>query len=534
MSSFEALRLRPELLKACVRQGFSEPTPIQALVIPRVAEGRDVVVESQTGSGKTLAWGLPLLDREPLQTASPEVLVVVPTRELAEQSVEALRRASGTLARPVALLTGRGGLDRQKQALEAGAVFVVGTLGRLEEAIARSILKLDGIRTVVLDEVDELLKGGFSGQLAALLGSLPKVRQTLLFSATVPTEVEQVAKKFTRDAVRLRTSEAREHPAHLRHRVLFTNVAERVANLAGYLKADRPYQTIVFCGTRHETEEVKAALDEAGLEASFLHGELSPLKRRQLLDRFRTGDLPVLVASDLAARGLDLPGVDLIVNYSLPAGSAAYLHRAGRTGRAGREGTVLSLVIEQQHVAFERLKGTFAFESMAVSSNGKLYSHPARSQAERDQLVGQKPEKPPRGAARPFDPEVREGREGREGRPGREGREGREGRPPRTGGSTSTPRTGPSSRAGGKTGGRTPGAFGSKGSTRTAGRTAGKPERGAETSRDRVAGDRRTGGSKTGVPKRPGTPKAGGRSAKSSSPAGGRRPGASLKPRRPR
>lgn len=386
MSTFAALGLRPELVKGCQKQGFKTPTPIQAVVVPVVLKGSDAVVESQTGSGKTLAYGLPLLNREPLQTQFPETLVIAPTRELAEQIEAELRRTSIALPRRIALLTGGGGMDKQRAFLNEGATIAVGTIGRLEELIARSALRLDHVRTVVLDEVDELLRGGFSSNLAALLGSLPRERQTLLFSATVPTEVEAVAKKFTRNAARLRTSAAREHPAELTHRVLFTSVDDRIANLVGYLNAERPYQALIFCGTRNETEEVRSALDELGLEAEFLHGELSPVKRRKLLETFRSGDLPVLVASDLAARGLDLPGVDLIVNYSLPAGSAAYLHRAGRTGRAGRPGVVLSLVIEQQHTQYERLKETFTFEKMEISSRGKLFSHPQRTREERDRL----------------------------------------------------------------------------------------------------------------------------------------------------
>jgi len=393
MASFDALHLRPELVKACRRQGFTAPLPIQSLVVPLVKQGKDAVVEAMTGSGKTLAYALPLLDREPLQTARIEVLVVVPTRELAEQIADAFVTARGTLDRPVALLTGRGGMDKQRAELEAGATIAVGTLGRIEELLERKFLSVGHVRTLVLDEVDELINGGFGGNLAAVIKALPKARQTLLFSATVPTEVEKIARQFMRDAARLRLSVARETPAQLVHRVIHTAVEDRVANLVGYLEAAKPYQAVVFCGTRHETEEVKQALDELGLVADFLHGELSPLKRRQLVERFRSGDLPVLVASDLAARGLDLPGVDLVVNYSLPAGTAQYLHRAGRTGRAGKPGTVMSLVIGQQFDVFEKLKPSFTFESAEISTRGKLFTHPTRTQEERDRLFSKKPPK---------------------------------------------------------------------------------------------------------------------------------------------
>jgi ATP-dependent RNA helicase DeaD len=384
--TFEALKLRPEIVKACKKQGFSEATPIQELVVPVVAKGRDAIVEAKTGSGKTLAYGLPLLDREPNQTQFPEVLIIAPTRELAQQIEAELVRTAGALARPVVSLTGGGGMDRQKALLDEGAVFVVGTVGRIEELLERKMLRLDHVRTVVLDEVDELLRGGFAPNIKSLFSHVSHDRQTLLFSASIPTEVESFGKQFTRDPARLRTSAARELVAELKHQVLFTTVSGRIQDLGKFLKSERPFQALIFCGTKHETEEVREAISEAGLEAEFLHGDLSPNKRKQLLAKFRSGDLPVLIASDLAARGLDLPGVDLVVNYSLPQGTAQYQHRSGRTGRAGRAGIVLSLVIGQQHERFEKLKATFEFESVEVLANGGVVRHQMMSREDRDLL----------------------------------------------------------------------------------------------------------------------------------------------------
>jgi superfamily II DNA/RNA helicase len=177
--------------------------------------------------------------------------------------------------------------------------------------------------------------------------------------------------------------------------VLHTTVPGRIADLAAFLRAERPFQTLLFCGTRHETEEVQQAIAELGLEAEFLHGELSANRRRQLVERFRGGDLPVLVASDLAARGLDLPGVDLVVNYSLPPGVHEYLHRAGRTGRAGRPGTVVSMLIGQQHDRFEKLKAVFAFESVEVV-RGRVVVHKAKTREERDLEFRQLPRVKPK------------------------------------------------------------------------------------------------------------------------------------------
>ncbi len=389
----ESLKLRPELVAACRKQGFRDAMAIQELVVPVAMLGLDLVVEAKTGSGKTLAYGLPLLHAEPRQSALPEALVIAPTRELAEQIHAALVRTRGALERRIVLLTGRGGMDRQKAELEAGAAIAVGTMGRIEELVERDILRLGKLRALVLDEVDELLRGGFSRNLAALLERMPADRQTMLFSATVPHEVEQVAEKFMRKPRRLRLSAARELPAELSHRVLRTHVDARVADLRAFLEAERPYQTLVFCGTRHEVEGLQQALADLGLEAERLHGELSPLKRRQLMERFRSGELPILVASDLAARGLDLPGVDLVVNYSLPDGMPAYLHRAGRTGRAGRPGTVLSLLIEQQHGRFAKLQQALPFEGVEVR-RGRVVTRSLKTREQRDLEFRRLPSRP--------------------------------------------------------------------------------------------------------------------------------------------
>jgi ATP-dependent RNA helicase DeaD len=389
----EAMHLRPELVAACRKQGFKLATPVQAQVIPEVLQGRDLIVEAKTGSGKTLAYGLPLLQAEPLQTRSPEALVVTPTRELAEQVAASLARTAGTLPRRVVALTGRGGLKQQAAALAEGAQIVVGTMGRLEELLTRNLLAVDCVRTLVLDEVDELVQGGFSESLAGLLARLPPKHQTLLFSASIPQEVERLAKGFMHQPRRLQLTPARDVPSELSHQVLRTTVGRRLDDLGELLEVGRPYQALLFCGTRHEAEEVQEALTRGGLEAEFLHGELPATKRRKLLTRFRTGELPVLVATDLAARGLDLPGVELVVNYSLPETPVAYMHRAGRTGRAGKPGVVVTLLIEQQHARFEHLRETVPFEKVEVHGD-RLVVRPIKSREDRDLEFRQLPRRP--------------------------------------------------------------------------------------------------------------------------------------------
>lgn len=428
MTSLESMKLRPELLEGCRKQGFSTATPIQALVIPQVLQGRDVMVEAKTGSGKTLAYGLPLLHAEPTQLLFPEALVLTPTRELAVQVQEALLRTAGTLPRSVVALTGGGGLDRQAAALKAGAQIAVGTMGRVEELLKRGHLRLDHVKTLVLDEVDELMQGGFSGNLAALLKQLKGRRQTLLFSATVSQDVERVAKQFMRDPARLQLSAGRDRPTEITHRILRTTVKSRIPDLVDFLRLERPYQLLLFCGTRHEAEEVQEALTEHGVEARFLHGELSPIKRRKLVQTFREGNLPVLVATDLAARGLDLPGVDLVVNYSLPEGPSAYLHRAGRTGRAGKTGVVVTLLIEQQQGRFENLKKTVDFQKVEVHGS-QLVVRPLKSREDRDLEFRRLPRKPAPSelplVKAPERPRQRPAKGGRKAAPKRTSRPGR-------------------------------------------------------------------------------------------------------------
>lgn len=382
-TALDSMHLRQELVAACRKQGFRNATAIQALVIPAVMQGRDLIVEAKTGSGKTLAYGLPLLHAAPSQTQFPEALVLTPTRELATQVHAALTLTAGALDRRVVALTGRGGLGRQDAALVAGASIVVATMGRLEDLVARGRLQLDHVRTLVLDEVDELLKGGFSESLTALLKKLTARRQTLLFSATIPQDVERAARQFMKAPERLQLGAARELPVELSHQVLRTNVRTRLADLGELLRVARPYQMLLFCGTRHEAEEVQEALSAMGHEAEFLHGELSAVKRRKLIERFRVGELPVLVATDLVARGLDLPGVELVVNYSLPEGPAPYLHRAGRTGRAGKPGVVVTLLIEQQQGRFEKLRQTVEFQKVEIHGD-RLVVRPIKSREDRD------------------------------------------------------------------------------------------------------------------------------------------------------
>lgn len=341
--TFESLNLAPELLAGLRRKGFKEPTPIQALVIPEVPLGRDLIVQAQTGSGKTLAFGLPLLQREPVDERAPSVLIVSPTRELAKQIRAELTSVSGTMPRRIVVASGGESLDKQIDQLKRGAHILVGTPGRLIDLMERGALNLKHVQVLVLDEADEILAKGFEQDLAKLVERMPQVQQTLLFSATMPAAVQRLADATLRKPQRIKVAAAPQTPAELDHYLLEVADDTQVEALSAWLKKERPFMTLVFCRTRAETEWLADELGKRGFTNEFLSGELSQAKRTRILEQFRTGDLPLLIATDLAARGIDVPGVTHVVNFSVPSTLETYVHRTGRTGRAGRKGIALTI-----------------------------------------------------------------------------------------------------------------------------------------------------------------------------------------------
>jgi len=364
-AGFAGLALRPELLQALTSLGYEEPTPIQREAIPPLLEGHDLVGQAATGTGKTAAFALPVLQdlARSAGGAGPTALVLVPTRELAEQVSQAVHRYGRDLGVRVLPVYGGQPIGRQLQALQRGVDVVVGTPGRVLDHINRATLQLSAVRTVVLDEADEMLDMGFAEDIEAILAETPGDRQTVLFSATMPPRIDAIARRHLRDPVRIRmgreASAAGEVPL-VRQSAYVVTRAHKPAALARVLDVEAPPAAIVFCRTREEVDQVTETLNGRGYRAEALHGGMSQDQRDRVMGRLRGGSTELLVATDVAARGLDVEQLTHVVNYNVPSAPESYVHRIGRVGRAGREGVAITLAEPREHrmlKAIERLTG---------------------------------------------------------------------------------------------------------------------------------------------------------------------------------
>jgi len=354
-SAFAELGLDAALLDALSELGYEEPTPVQLQAIPPLLEGRDVLAEAPTGTGKTAAFALPVLQRIPIgdgRAGYPSALVLVPTRELAMQVAQAVHRyGRGSGARVLPVYGGQS-IHHQLQGLRRGVDVVVATPGRAVDHLKRGTLKLDDVRVAVLDEADEMLDMGFAEDLELILGSAPSERQTALFSATISTTIARLAKRHLRDPVRVtvaRVPSSEAAPSAVRQVAYVVHRGYKLAALSRLLDVEQDPSALVFARTRHEVDQLADALSGRGYDAGALHGGLSQEQRDRIMGRFRDGTLDVLVATDVAARGLDIPHVSHVVNYDVPSAPEAYVHRIGRTGRAGREGVAVTLVEPREH-----------------------------------------------------------------------------------------------------------------------------------------------------------------------------------------
>ncbi|MEU1840100.1 DEAD/DEAH box helicase [Micromonospora chersina] len=354
--TFAATGLAPALVAELAAQGITEPFPIQAATLPDSLAGRDVLGRGRTGSGKTLAFGLPLLHRTAGRKARPGrplALVLVPTRELAQQVTAALTPYARALGLRCATVVGGLSLQRQADALRAGAEVLVATPGRLHDLIARRDARLDQVAVTVLDEADQMADMGFLPQVTKLLEQVDPNGQRMLFSATLDGGVDKLVRRFLSNPVSHSVDPGTATVTAMTHHVLHVEAEDKPAALAHI--AAREGRTILFMATKHRADRVARQLLAKGVRAAALHGGKTQPQRTRILEQFRTGHVTALVATDVAARGIHVDGLDLVVNADPPTEAKDYLHRGGRTARAGESGAVVTLVLPEQRRDVSRL-----------------------------------------------------------------------------------------------------------------------------------------------------------------------------------
>ncbi len=395
--SFADLGVSRVVSSTLSRTGITHPFAIQSAVIADAIAGRDVIAKSPTGSGKTLAFGIPLVERIEATDARPAALVLAPTRELVTQIVDEIHAVAH--ARALRVTAVYGGVGLVKQAKDAAASHVlVATPGRLEDLLARGAFKLGRIRMLVLDEADRMLDMGFRPAIDRIVAACPQSRQTLFFSATLDGEAGRLAERYARDpALHQQGPQERRPNAEIEHRFVQVAHEHRVEALVGELGRDREL-TLVFVRTKHGADRLVKRLAAHGVKAVAMHGNKSQRQREQALARFETGAVDILVATDVAARGIDVERISHVINFDPPADSTTYVHRIGRTGRAGRKGIGITLLSPEQHQEVTKLAGQLGIEHRlggevsrrrapdsprGAASSGRAATMPGRGQSSR-------------------------------------------------------------------------------------------------------------------------------------------------------
>lgn len=350
MIKFKELGLSEGILKALEKKGFEEPTPIQAETIPLLLKGsKDIIGQAQTGTGKTAAFGLPILEKITKHSKNVQAIVVAPTRELAIQVAEELDSFKIDRSIKIATVYGGQSIDQQLRRLRSGVDIVVGTPGRLIDHLKRRSLKLDHVSHVVLDEADEMLNMGFREDIENILQYVNTDRQMLLFSATMPQEILQIAKRFMGDYDIVRVKK-QQLTTNLTDQIYFeVHRNDKFEALSRIIDIEEEFYGIIFCRTKVDVDTVASKLSSRGYESDALHGDVSQHQRERILKKFKSKKINVLVATDVAARGLDINDLTHVINYSLPQDPESYVHRVGRTGRAGKEGTAITFVTPDEY-----------------------------------------------------------------------------------------------------------------------------------------------------------------------------------------
>jgi ATP-dependent RNA helicase DeaD len=349
VTKFDELEISSSILRAVEEMGFEEMSPIQARAIPFVLEGRDVVGQAQTGTGKTAAFGIPLLQKINPKEKGVQALVLCPTRELAIQVAEEFRKL-GKFMHGIKILPVYGGQEISKQirSLKSGIQIIIGTPGRVMDHMRRKTVKFDHINMVVLDEADEMLNMGFRDDIETILKQVPEQRQTVLFSATMPGPILEIARTYQKNAEIIRVVKKELTVPKIEQYYYEVSPKNKEEVLSRLLDMYNPKLSLVFCNTKKQVDELTAALQGRGYFAEGLHGDLKQQQRDRVMNSFRNGKTDILVATDVAARGIDVDDVEAVFNYDVPQDDEYYVHRIGRTGRAGREGRAFTLVVGRE------------------------------------------------------------------------------------------------------------------------------------------------------------------------------------------
>jgi len=346
---FDDLTLSNEVQRAVAAMGFEDLTPIQAGTIPLILEGKDIIGQAQTGTGKTLAFGIPMLELLAPRGRKLEALVLCPTRELAVQVAEELKRLA-RYRRDVHIVPVYGGqpIKRQLDSLKRGARIVVGTPGRVMDHMNRGTLIFDALTMVVLDEADRMLDMGFVDDMKTILWAVPEDRQTLLFSATIPRSIMDLAKKFQRDPHLVNVAGGQLTVPQVEQAFVEVKPWMKLGALCRLIDTYTPVSALVFCNTKRRVDKTAKDLQTRGYSAGSLHGDMTQSRRDSAMKQFRTGSSKILVATDVAARGLDVHGIEAVINYDLPQDDQHYIHRIGRTARMGQSGRAFTLVLSEE------------------------------------------------------------------------------------------------------------------------------------------------------------------------------------------
>ncbi|WP_374723771.1 DEAD/DEAH box helicase [Calidifontibacillus erzurumensis] len=348
MTMFHELGISEQVMKSIQAMGFEEATPIQAETIPVSLKGKDVIGQAQTGTGKTAAFGIPMVEKIDVKNPQIQGIVVAPTRELAIQVAEELNRIGhfkGVKALPI---YGGQDINRQIRALKNKPHIIVGTPGRLIDHINRRTIRLNNIQTVVLDEADEMLNMGFISDIEAILKEVPTERQTLLFSATMPDPIRKIGENFMKDPILIKVKAKEMTVPNIEQYYIEMHEKKKFDVLTRLLDMESPELAIVFGRTKRRVDELSEALNSRGYAAEGIHGDLTQAKRTSVLNKFKSGTIEVLVATDVAARGLDISGVTHVYNFDIPQDPESYVHRIGRTGRAGKTGLAYTFVTPRE------------------------------------------------------------------------------------------------------------------------------------------------------------------------------------------